>query len=362
MTSPRYKITWKTFIFLALGLAAFAIYIFIFSDIEEVVDTLQQIDICFYSAAIMFSLFDVLLYSLSWHVLLKAVSVKIPFRKSFLFVMLGIFIDTMIPSESVSAEITRIYLVNKEKAGTAGKAAASVLVQRFIGIIINIAILLIAAVILLTQNLLQGIILYAVFFLVASMLALLAFLLLLSGKKSWTTKIIDKNFSFTKWLTRDHWKLNRYRDRALKIAETFHSAIKTYGKSPKSILVASSFSIASCLSYLLVFCFSLMAIKPAQPIVWTTIPVITVIFVSTKSIPIGIPFDIGLPEIVLSTLLVLFGYPPAIATTVTILIRLPTLWLRFFIGFASQQWLGIKAMTTGANERGDEIPKKVASG
>jgi hypothetical protein len=59
---------------------------------------------------------------------------------------------------------------------------------------------------------------------------------------------------------------------------------------------------------------------------------------------------------------VLFGYSPAIAATVTILIRLPTLWLRFLIGFASQQWLGIKAMTTGANEKGDEIPKKVTNG
>lgn len=317
----------------------------------------QKIDIRFYSIAIIFSLFDVLLYSLVWHSLLKAVSVKIPFLKSFLFVMFGIFIDTMIPAESVSADITRIYLVNKEKAGTAGKATASVLVQRLIGMIINIATLSAAAVILLTQNLLQGIILNAIFFLVTSMLVLLAFLLLLSGKGSWTTRIINNNFTFTKWLTRDYWKLDKYRDRVLKIAEAFHNAIKTYGKSPKSILAASAFSMMSWLSYLLVFCFSLMAIRPTQPIAWTTILIIAVIFVSAKSIPIGVPFDIGLPEIVLSTLLVLFGYSSAIAVTVTILIRLPTLWLRFLIGFASQQWLGIKAMTTDTNDKVDEIPK-----
>jgi uncharacterized membrane protein YbhN (UPF0104 family) len=79
--------------------------------------------------------------------------------------------------------------------------------------------------------------------------------------------------------------------------------------------------------------------------------VISSIFVAVKSIPIGIPFEVGLPEITLTTLLVFFGVPWQVSATATILMRLLTLWVRFFIGFGVQQWLGIKAMTSSSNRQ-----------
>jgi uncharacterized membrane protein YbhN (UPF0104 family) len=79
---------------------------------------------------------------------------------------------------------------------------------------------------------------------------------------------------------------------------------------------------------------------------WSAILVISAIFVGVKSIPIGIPFEVGLPEITLTTLLYFFGVPWNVSATATILMRLLTLWLRFFIGFGAQQWIGIKAIVT----------------
>jgi uncharacterized membrane protein YbhN (UPF0104 family) len=70
---------------------------------------------------------------------------------------------------------------------------------------------------------------------------------------------------------------------------------------------------------------------------------------AVKSVPIGIPFEVGLPEITLTTLLILFGVPPQISATGTILMRILTLWFRFFGGFAAQQWLGIKDVTASLN-------------
>ena len=83
---------------------------------------------------------------------------------------------------------------------------------------------------------------------------------------------------------------------------------------------------------------------------WVAIVVVTAIFVAVKSIPIGVPFEIGLPEITLTTLLVIFGVPSIVSATVTILTRLLTLWLRFFIGFAAQQWLGLSGIVIRSNE------------
>jgi hypothetical protein len=46
---------------------------------------------------------------------------------------------------------------------------------------------------------------------------------------------------------------------------------------------------------------------------------------------------------------VVFKVPVDISATATVLIRLLTLWLRFFIGFVAQQWIGIKAAFTRTN-------------
>jgi len=62
---------------------------------------------------------------------------------------------------------------------------------------------------------------------------------------------------------------------------------------------------------------------------------------------VGIPFEVGLPEAVMTTLYISMGINPALAATATILTRIITLWFRFFIGFAAQQWLELKPAVTG---------------
>ncbi len=76
---------------------------------------------------------------------------------------------------------------------------------------------------------------------------------------------------------------------------------------------------------------------------WGVIFVTTAIVVAIKSIPIGIPFEVGLPEIAMTTLYAAGGVPPEIAATSTILSRIITLWLRFGVGFVAFQWTEINA-------------------
>ncbi len=68
----------------------------------------------------------------------------------------------------------------------------------------------------------------------------------------------------------------------------------------------------------------------------------TSLVTAIKSVPVGIPFEVGLPEITMTTLYVSLGVPAGIAATSTILSRLITLWLRFIIGFAAYQWTETK--------------------
>jgi uncharacterized membrane protein YbhN (UPF0104 family) len=84
------------------------------------------------------------------------------------------------------------------------------------------------------------------------------------------------------------------------------------------------------------------------PVHWSVIIVTGAIVAAVKAIPIGVPFEVGLPEITMTTLYTVLSpdMPLDVAATATILTRILTVWLRFFGGFIVQQWLGIKGIKT----------------
>ena len=70
----------------------------------------------------------------------------------------------------------------------------------------------------------------------------------------------------------------------------------------------------------------------------------------TCSIVIVLPTR-GLPEIAMTTLYTFLGVPPTITATATMLTRILTFWLRFFVGFAAQQWLEIKTVAASVRAK-----------
>ncbi len=346
MAAPKYKVTWKTLLLPIIGLAAFFIYIYVFNvDIQEIIVNIGQANMQFYVIAAVISVLDVFFFTLAWHSLLRFLRVKFSLLKSFALVWVSIFIDAMIPAESVSGELARIYYVNKEQDGTAGKATASVVAQRLIGTGVGLATLLGGTIILLLQSLLFGMILGLILFLLTIMSVLFALILILSFREEWTFRILDRLISFVEWISRGRWKLTKLREEVVEIHKTFHAAIKEYVHAPKTIAIAASCTITSWVFSVLVFYFTFLAVGYTQ-ISLVAIVVVTSIFTAVKSIPIGVPFEVGLPEITLTTLFYWFGVPGLTSATVTILTRLLTLWLRFFIGFGAQQWLGLRGIIT----------------
>jgi len=348
LTQPKYVVTWKTLILIPIGLAAFLAYIYVFRvDIQDIVAKVQHVNLNFYALTAVAAVLDTFFFTLAWHSLLRFLKVKVSLFKSFLFVWIGIFVDGLIPAESMSGEVAKIYLVNKEQDGTAGAATASVVAQRLIGMSLNVTTLLVGALLLLVESLLFGMMLALILFLVVVTFIFLALILLLCVKENWTFRLVDAVTGFIERISRGHWKLTRLREELVEATKSFHSAMRDYAHAPKTLLTASLFSAASWMFSLTVFYLTFLAIPNAR-ISWSAILVVSAIFVALKSIPIGVPFEVGLPEITLSTLLIIFGVPGDISILATILIRLPTFWLRFFVGFAAEQWLGIKALIARA--------------
>jgi uncharacterized protein (TIRG00374 family) len=184
-----------------------------------------------------------------------------------------------------------------------------------------------------------------ILFLITVICLFFVLILFLSFKEKWTFRMLASLIRFADWISRGRWKLTKFREEVVEIHKAFHIAIREYVHAPKTLLIAAFCSVVAWLLSILIFYFTFLAVGYAQ-ISWIAIVVVTSIFAAVKSIPIGVPFEVGLPEITLTTLLVIFGVPGIVSATVTILTRLLTLWLRFFIGFGAQQWLGLSGIIT----------------
>lgn len=352
MASRKFQITWKTILLPALGILAFFIYLYIFNvDIPKIIATAQRIDLSIYSLSIAALVFETFFFALSWRSLLNLLSVKLSVAKSFLYVWFGIFMDIVIPAESISGEISRVYLVTREQNGTSGKVVASLVAHRLIGMGINIVSLLIGMIVLLTGKQLVGTVLNLTLFLVVATTTFLILLVLLCVKEQWTLKIVNTLIGIVERIGRGRWKLTNIRAEVAKAARMFHTSMKEYGRAPKTLLTSLSFNVLSWLLSLTVT--YLVFLSLGYPVHWSIIIITWSIVVTVKAIPLGVPFEAGLPEITMSTLYIFFGVSPDISATATILNRILTIWLRFLIGFAVHEWLGIKAITTfGANSEG----------
>lgn len=346
MTVTKPKITWKSIVLPAVGLLAFFLYLYLFNvDIPEIIAIAQRIDFSVYFLAIVTVLFETFFFSLSWYFLVTFLSVKLSVVRAFMYVWYGIYIDIIIPAESISGEISRIYLVEREQNGTSGKVVASVVVQRLMGMAINIMSLLLGISFLILQERVSGTLINLTLLLAALITVFLVLLLLLCVKEKWTLKIVEGGIRLVEFLTRGHWKLTRIKDEVIRMTKMFHGSIKEYGHAPKSLSLSLVFNVLSWLFSFGVAYFVFLSMH--VQVNWSVIVVTCSIVAAIQSIPIGVPFEAGLPEITMASLFQWLSpnITLDIAATATILIRIITVWLRFFIGFAVQQWLEIKAIT-----------------
>ena len=345
------KLSLKTVLMPIVGLAAFFLYILLFNvDLPEIIATAQHADPLIYSAAVAVSLAEVFFYAISWRALLEYLQVKISVIRSYLFVWYGTFMDIVIPAESVSGELCRIYLVNREQCGTGGKVVASVVTQRILGMGMNILFLLVGIYLLYTESSVSPLIFNMILFFTAAIAAIMIALLVVSSKERWSLKVINGLVRAGEFITRGKWKrLAQIKEDALRDAAIFHESMKEFIRKPKMLAVPTFYSLLNWICSLSIP--YLVFLSLGIDVSWSVILITSAIVVAIKSIPVGIPFEVGLPEITMTTLYTsLLGLEFAgIAATATILSRIITLWLRFGIGFAAQQWIELKPVLLPTN-------------
>jgi hypothetical protein len=258
------------------------------------------------------------------------------------------YVDTIVPAQSISGEVTRTYLLTRDGCGSFGKVVASLYTHRFLGTTIN-AVALIAGLVLLTFGGNVNPLVFNLIILVAVVItAILILMAVLSLKQEWTLKGINWLTRFAQKISGGRIKLEKLKEESLEITTHFHDSMKEFRKSPRAIAFSSSYLLVSWFFSLSIPFLVFLSLN--HPVSISIIIVTSAIFLAVKSIPVGIPFEVGLPEAVMTTLYISMGIPGAIAATATILTRIITLWLFFIIGLGAQQWLELRPALKNTTE------------
>jgi len=345
--SPKPKLSWKTALFPLIGLIAFFLYIYLFQvDIPAIIATAGTADPLPYALAIAFSITEIFFYAVSWRVLVNFLQIKLSLIRSYLFVWYSIFLDIIIPAESVSGEAARVYLIQREQGvSSCGPAVASLVTHRLLGMAMNVVVLFVGMGVLFVEGQISGWLLNVILFLAGAITAILVLLIIFSFKEQWSLRVINGLVKAAEFITRGKWKrLSKIKEDACRITKSFHDSMKKFGRSPKPLAL-------SLLGLSITWVFSLSVsylvfLSLRTPVSWSVILITSAIVLAVKSIPVGIPFEVGLPEITMTTFYTGFGILPEVAATATVLNRIITLWLRFFIGLGAQQYLDLKPVLT----------------
>jgi glycosyltransferase 2 family protein len=349
MQLPKPKFTWKTVIFPLVGLIGFFLYIYLYKvDIIGILATAKKADPLIYSIAILFGLFQVLFFTVSWRVLTNHLSIKMSLSRAYLYVWYGMYVDTIVPAQSISGEVTRTYLLTRDGCGSFGKVVASLYTHRFLGTAINVVALIAGLVLLTFGGNVNPLVFNSIIIVAVAITTMLVLMAVFSLKQEWTLKGVNWATEVAHKISRGRIKLEKLKGEAIEITTHFHDSMKEFRQAPRAVAFSLSFLLVSWFFSLSIPFLVFLSLD--HPVSISIIIVTSAIFLAVKSIPVGIPFEVGLPEAVMTTLYISMGVPGPLAATATILTRIITLWLFFIIGFGAQQWLELKpALTTAAN-------------
>lgn len=353
MTSERRVLLKKTIPFLVIGLVIFILYLYFFVGIDQIVLILGSVNPFYYSLTFVTAVLGIVVYSMTWQTLLDLLSIKIAFRKTFLFMWIGTFVDIIIPFESVSSEISRTYLVCKTTSENTGKVVASIVIHRILAMGVTVAGLILSSLFLILQfRFMDPFVFTFVAIVVICAVFTISFLTYLSSKEKTTQKLLDLIFRFLEFVSRRRWNLTRWRTAVQDMLRTYHEGIAILREHKKGIVLPLVLSILAWLSDLLLVLLVFFSLRVEIPIV--SLIVVYSISVAIPMIPLSVS-GVGPTEIIMTALYTLFGIHAATAASVTLLTRIVTVWFKLIIGYFAVHLVGVDILSRRVTE--SIIPK-----
>ncbi|MCW4024223.1 MAG: flippase-like domain-containing protein [Candidatus Bathyarchaeota archaeon] len=354
MEKVKPKLSWKTVVFPIIGLVAFFLYIYLYNvDIITIISNMQKANPAFFIIAVLCGILEVLFFTISWRSITNHLDIKMSLKKAYLYVWYGLYVDIVIPAESISGEIVRTYLLTRDKCGSLGKIVASLFTHRLIGTVMNIVVLVLGLALFPFEGQMDATVFNIIAVVTVGITAALVGMIVFSLKENWMLKVIDWATKAAQFVSRGKWKLTKLREQAVQIASHFHQSMHEFQHNPWPIIKSTFFMIITWVFTLAIPYFVFLSL--GYSVSWSMLLITSAIVLAVKSIPVGI-FEVGIPEITMTTLFTAFLAPTLgpiaaeVSATATVLTRIITLWFRFFGGFAAQQYLELKPVLSKPKE------------
>ncbi|MEM0010763.1 MAG: lysylphosphatidylglycerol synthase transmembrane domain-containing protein [Candidatus Bathyarchaeia archaeon] len=343
------KILPKKFLaFLFIGLSIFLVYLFFTIGINEILNVFQGLNIyhylLYYTLALISVFLSTLLYSMSWNKLMESVGIRIGIKRTFLYCWLGNFVDAITPFETVSGEITRIYLVQRETGEPPGKIVASVIAHRIIVTFIALGSLTISSIFLITKCNISAGIIYPLLLIISGSIAVTFLLMIMSLKRGVAERVADTILNFIAFILKGHVNLLETRRKVHQNIQCFYNDFRHIGGKRWTLTLAVSYNFLAWLLHLSVFLLTFYALGFSEIVSKISETIVAYsINMALQVAPISLVTP-GLIEIIMTNIYVLLGFNPALSGVATLFIRIATFWLQVLSGGIIVQWMGVKNM------------------
>jgi uncharacterized protein (TIRG00374 family) len=338
------------------GLVVFAIYLVFFIGLNQITLVLGHINssqyIFFYSFALLAVLGSVFFWSLGWNTILRRLSIKIPYRRSYLYYWVSYFVDLVVPCATVCGELTRLYLVQKETEQNYGAIASAAVTNRIVAYtIVTIGLYSGAILIFLkpgTPPLITNIFITFLVSVTVYMMVLL-YLAFFKGAAKNLTKFYLK---LLKTFRPKRYRLSKIQKTRKSLGE-FYSGFKIFREKPtlliKPLILHAISYILGLSVYILVF--YALGIPSSTPEFY-----IVVFFIATAVQDAAASFSVGSLEIFLASIFLLYGVNPGISGITAVVLRSAGFWFPLFVGFICVQFVGAKNLLAA---RPEDVKKRV---
>jgi uncharacterized protein (TIRG00374 family) len=323
---------------LILGLVAFVLYFVLFINPAQVVDIVSKTNLAYYASAFVAYSLCALFSSLVWRNLLSSLSVKISARKTLLFTWVGLFFDATVPQLGWSSEVSRTYLLTKDSSVDAGKIGASVVGQKIFNMTITVITMGLGLGLVLISHPLPFIVTFLISLVLGLSILTLTLVYYISIKPLATKTLLNWAIGLVLFF-RKTWNPESFRLRADGLLNRFHVGIHQLMANPKALVKPIIYSVTSFVFEISVTFITFVALGYPVPV-----DKVLIVFTLTGTLQtVGVTF-FGFPELIMSVSFTALGIPAALSVSVTLLVRVVSLWFRLVVSYAALQWAGIKIM------------------
>jgi len=348
---PKPKLTRRILLFIGVGLAVLAIYLYYFIGTVNIVEVIKHTNLVWYTSAFVAFLASALFYTLAWRSLLSNLDIKTKIREALLFAWAGMFFDSVVPDPGWSGDITKAYMLSKSSGQEPGRIVASVVSQKIIVTAVTAGSLIFGLALLALNYAPSSNVLLFIAIVLSLTVFSLFMLLYLSANEKATGKILGWIIRAGCFMLRDHWNPQDFRKRAEQLLKRFHEGIHTLGSNPKALIRPISLSLLAWGFDISVTFLTFASLGYPAPI-----DKVLIVYALTGSLQaVGVSF-LGFTEIIVSGSYAILGIPAAISVAATLLTRVVTLWFKLIVSYFVFQWAGIGLLLGKGQETKTPLP------